>query len=109
VNVQHVAVSILLVIGVGAGLLASLGILVMRHFYDRLHYVGLASALGAVSIAAAVVVQEGVSQASVKAVLTAIVVAVTSPVLTHATARAARIREFGYLEMQPEEQSDRSS
>ncbi|MBV8884099.1 MAG: monovalent cation/H(+) antiporter subunit G [Chroococcidiopsidaceae cyanobacterium CP_BM_RX_35] len=101
-SAQQIAVFILLVIGVGAGLIASLAILVMSQIYTRLHYLGLASVLGAVSIAVAVAVQEGVSQAGIKALLTGVVVAITSPVLTHATARSARIREFGHPEMRPD-------
>jgi multisubunit Na+/H+ antiporter MnhG subunit len=56
-----------------------------------------------VAIAAAVVLEERLSAAGVKAVLVAVVLAVTNPVLGHATARAARIRQFGEWTVREEE------
>lgn len=90
-------------LGVGIELLGCLGVLVMRGVYDRLHYTGPAS-LGAVLIAAAVVVREGlISQISTKAVLTAAILLAVSPILVHVTARSARLRERGDLQAQPHE------
>jgi multisubunit Na+/H+ antiporter MnhG subunit len=67
----------------------------MHQFFDRLHYVGPASTLGAFLIGAALVVENGFNQQGVKSVLVVVLLVTISPVLTHATARAARIREFG--------------
>jgi monovalent cation/proton antiporter MnhG/PhaG subunit len=89
------AVAALLTLGVAVTWLSCLGVLLMRDPYDRLHYTAPASALAPVLIAAAVVVTEGLSAAGVKAVLVALVLVGTNPVLGHATARAARIREHG--------------
>jgi monovalent cation/proton antiporter MnhG/PhaG subunit len=94
-NVGDVSVAVLLILGVGIELVCCLGVLVMRGVYDRLHYTGPAS-FGAVLIAAAVVVREGLlSQISTKAVLIAATLLVVSPVLVHVTGRAARLRATG--------------
>ncbi len=102
-TVGDILVAVLLILGVGIELVCCLGVLVMRGVYDRLHYTGPVS-FGAVLIAAAVVIREGVlSQIGAKAVLIAVVLLVVSPVLVHATARAARLRERGELRAQPDE------
>jgi monovalent cation/proton antiporter MnhG/PhaG subunit len=94
---RDVAVAILLVVGVGAQVLASLGIAVMRDVYDRLHYTG-PTILAAAALAAAVLVREGFSLIADKGILLALVVAVTSPVVVQAIARAARLNERGSLD-----------
>jgi monovalent cation/proton antiporter MnhG/PhaG subunit len=102
-TVGDILVAVLLILGVGIELVCCLGVLVMRGVYDRLHYTGPAS-FGAVLIAAAVVIREGLlSQIGAKAVLIAVVLLVVSPVLVHVTARAARLRERGELQAQPNE------
>ena len=50
------------------------------------------------STAAAIVVQEGLSQAGIKALLIAGLLLVANPVLTHATGRALYIRQRDHLE-----------
>ena len=94
-SLRELAVSALLVLGVVVTLFSCLGVLVMRDAYDRLHYTTPAAVVAPVAIAAAVVLQERLSAAGIKAVLVALVLALTNPVLGHATARAARIRAFG--------------
>jgi multicomponent Na+:H+ antiporter subunit G len=76
-------------------LISCVGVLAARQFYDRLHFLGPASTLGAFLIGAALVTQDGLKQQGVKSILVVILLVVVGPVLTHATARAARIREFG--------------
>jgi multisubunit Na+/H+ antiporter MnhG subunit len=56
-----------------------------------------------VAIAAAMVLEERLSAAGIKAVLIALVLVGTNPVLGHATARAARIREHGQWMVRDEE------
>ena len=94
-SARDLAVVVLLVLGVGITLLSCVGVLVMRNPYDRLHYTAPAAVLAPVAIAVAVVLEERLSAAGVKAVLVALVLVTTNPVLGHATARAARIRQFG--------------
>jgi multicomponent Na+:H+ antiporter subunit G len=100
---SDVVVAALLVVGVGVTLISCLGVLVMRNAYDRLHFTSPATTIAPLAIAAAVVVEERLSAAGIKALLIALVLLVTNPVLTHATARAGRIREFGEWTVQPGE------
>jgi monovalent cation/proton antiporter MnhG/PhaG subunit len=93
--VSEVAVAVLLGLGVGSALLSAVGLLATRNPYDQLHFTGPATVVGPVAIAAAVLVEEPLSSAGVKAVLIALVMLATGPVLIHATARAARVRERG--------------
>jgi len=93
-----IAVGILLGFGVFVELACCIGVLVMDDAYDKLHYLGPATILGPVAIAAAVVVRESLSQAGVKAVLTALLLIVASPVLSHATARALSIRQRDHVD-----------
>jgi len=100
---RGLAVAVLLGFGVAVTWLSCLGVLAMRDPYDRLHYTGPAAVLAPVAIAAAVVLEERLSAAGIKAVLVALVLVVTNPVLGHATARAARIRQFGEWRVQEDE------
>jgi monovalent cation/proton antiporter MnhG/PhaG subunit len=95
VSVADVAVAALLALGVGSALMGAVGLLAARDPYDQLHFTGPATVIGPVAIAAAVLVEEPLSSAGVKSVLIALVMLATGPVLIHATARAARIRERG--------------
>lgn len=94
-SVGDVAVAVLLVLGVGAALLSAVGLLATRDPYDQLHFTGPATVIAPVAIAAAVLVEEPLSSAGIKSVLIAVVMITTGPVLIHATARAARVRERG--------------
>jgi multicomponent Na+:H+ antiporter subunit G len=91
---RHVVAHVLLAGGVVVCLLSTLGVLVMRDVYDRLHYVGLAS-YGALLVAAGIVVQESFSLIGDKALATAAILLAGGPVMVHVTARTARIREHG--------------
>jgi multicomponent Na+:H+ antiporter subunit G len=86
----------LLALGVATTLVSCVGVLVMPNVFDRLHYTGPATTIGALAIAVSIVVDAGWSASSVKAMLVVVLMFVTNPVLTHATARAARIRQFGH-------------
>ena len=100
---QTIFADVLLALGVGIELLSCLGLLVMDTVFDRLHYIGPAAALGPIAIAGAVLLEEGISTAGLKAILIAAVLAGIGPVVTHATARAARVRRFGHWQPQPDE------
>jgi monovalent cation/proton antiporter MnhG/PhaG subunit len=103
VTPEELVIWALLAIGVGAQLLSVLGVLVAGDVYDRLHYTGPAAIIGPAALAAAVVIQEGpLEQAGLKSLLTALLILVLSPVLVHATARAARVRERGNLDTRSE-------
>jgi monovalent cation/proton antiporter MnhG/PhaG subunit len=86
---RHAIVDALLALGVLLEIAAVLGTVAMRDAYERVHYAGPA-AVGAVAIAAAVFVASGPSTISLQAVLLAVFIVVTCPVLAHFTARAIR-------------------
>lgn len=84
---RDVIAGVLVVAGTGLQVLACLGVALMRDPLDRLHYLG-PSSLAGLLLAAALVVQESFSLIGNKAILLALLVLVTSPVLAHVTARA---------------------
>jgi multisubunit Na+/H+ antiporter MnhG subunit len=103
VSAEHWIAGALLVAGVGVQLAACAGLLVARDTFDRLHLVAPAAVLGAVLICAAVLVNESFSQGGVHALLIAAILLLGSPVLTHATAQAVRLRDTGHVPVLPSE------
>jgi multisubunit Na+/H+ antiporter MnhG subunit len=93
--VSDVVVDVLLAIGAVSVLLSCAGLVAARNSLDKLHYTGPASIIAPICLAGAVLVQEPLSSAGIKSVLVAIVMLLTGPVVLHATARAARIRDHG--------------
>ncbi|MHB1838009.1 MAG: cation:proton antiporter [Solirubrobacteraceae bacterium] len=93
-TIRQIIVDVLLWLGVALVLVSCLGVLVVRQVYDRLHF-SAPAVLGALLIAAAVVVQKSFSLVGDKAILVAIFLLVGSPLLTHVTGRAARTAERG--------------
>lgn len=91
---RDVIVAILLVAGVAIELLCCLGVVVMRGTYARLHYSAPAG-LGAMLLGLAVLLRQGFSLIGDKAILIGVFVLLTSPLLSHVTARAAHIRTVG--------------
>ena len=87
---RDVVVTALLVAGVAVQLLACAGTLLMRDALDRLHYAGAAT-LSCLCLAAAVLVRDSFSLIGNKAIVLAVFVLVTAPVLAHATARAIHL------------------
>jgi len=98
-----VIVAVLLGIGVAAVLMSTVGLLAARDPYDQLHFTGPATVISPIAIAAAVLVEEPLSSAGIKAVIVAMIMVATGPVLLQATARAARIREHGRWIVRSEE------
>jgi multisubunit Na+/H+ antiporter MnhG subunit len=74
--------------------IATLGVVVMRDWQDRLHYAGV-SALGVVFVGLAVLVRESFSLIGDKALLTALVMLFVSPIANHVIVRSGRIRSLG--------------
>jgi multicomponent Na+:H+ antiporter subunit G len=95
VSPADVVVGVLLALAVASVLLSAAGQLVSRDAWDQLHYTGPATVVAPVALAVAVLVEEPLSSAGAKAVLVMIVMLLTGPVIIHATARAARVREQG--------------
>jgi multicomponent Na+:H+ antiporter subunit G len=105
VSARELIEYVLLALGVGIELMAALGVLAMRTTYERLHYVG-AAPFGALLIALAVLVRDSFSLIADKSLLVALLLLVTGPVMTHATARAARVREHGQWSVRDDERID---
>jgi multicomponent Na+:H+ antiporter subunit G len=103
---RAIVAAALLVLGVGIELGCCVGVLVMRGVYDKLHYTAPASTLGVFAIAGAVLLRESVGGYGLKTILIALVLFVTNPILTHAIARAARIRQFGAWTVQDQEEDE---
>jgi monovalent cation/proton antiporter MnhG/PhaG subunit len=94
--------AILLSVGVAAALLCCLGILIVPGVYDRLHYLSALSTVPAILIVVAVTIEAGLSADAVKALIAGAILVLTGPVVTHAIARSARIRERGGLSVREE-------
>lgn len=103
---MSVLVVVLLAVAVAAVVISAVGVAAMTNVFDRMHYLGPASMIAPAAVAAAVVVRQGLSAPGIKAVLVAVVISATSPVLTHATGRAARIRELGQWTPTDDERGD---
>jgi multisubunit Na+/H+ antiporter MnhG subunit len=87
--VRHAIADVLLAVGVLLELGAVAGTVAMRDAYERVHYAGPAS-LGAIAIAAAVLVASGPSIISLQGILLAALIVTATPVLAHFTVRAVR-------------------
>lgn len=75
--------------------ISSVGVLVMRNAYRKLHYVTPASLVAPVFVGLAVLAQSGWSINSGMTWLALVFIVIAAPVLSHATIRAARIRDAG--------------
>jgi multisubunit Na+/H+ antiporter MnhG subunit len=100
---SDVVVGVLLTIALASILLSCAGLLAARDAWDKLNFTGPATVIAPVAVAAAVLVEEPLSSAGVKAMLVALVMLLTGPALLHATGRAARVREHGRFVILSEE------
>ncbi|HSB76568.1 MAG TPA: monovalent cation/H(+) antiporter subunit G, partial [Terriglobales bacterium] len=95
-NAATLTVEVLVWVVVATTLVCCLGIVVMKNLYERLHYMATVSTVATVALLAAVVIEQGWGQAAVKMSLIVVVLFLMNAALTHATARAARVRELGH-------------
>ncbi|HEU4973916.1 MAG TPA: monovalent cation/H(+) antiporter subunit G [Baekduia sp.] len=102
-SVTDAIAGVLLVAGTAVQALACVGLLAGRDVFARIHLMAPAGVLGAPLICAAIVVNEGSTMGTTKAVITGAILAVTGPVLAHATARAVRLRATGHVAVLPSE------
>jgi monovalent cation/proton antiporter MnhG/PhaG subunit len=104
-QVHHpVVVGILLGIAVLLAILCSVGVMVMRDAYQRLHFSAVVVTFCTLLIAVAVWVEEKDPQPRIKVILIGLILFVMNSVLTAATAKAIRIHEKKHWEPHPEEQ-----
>lgn len=74
---------------------SSAGIVLMRDIYQRVHFVTPIALVAPVLVALAVTLREGWQEATAQTWLAVAIMVVAGPVLSHATVRAARVRERG--------------
>jgi multicomponent Na+:H+ antiporter subunit G len=84
-------------------LASSAGVLVMRSVYDKLHFVTPAALVAPVLVTVAVLLRAGFSATTAETCLALLFMVVAGPFLTHATIRAARVREKGDWRPGPED------
>lgn len=70
-------------------LAGTIGVIRLPDFYTRLHAAGMTDTLGAELILLALIFQSGFSQLTLKLLLVAFFLLITSPTATHAVAHAA--------------------
>jgi multisubunit Na+/H+ antiporter MnhG subunit len=95
VSGREIVADCLLGLAVAIVLASSVGILVMRDAYQKLHYVTPAALVAPVIVGLAVLAQSGLTLDTVETGLALVFVVIAGPFLSHATIRAARIRQTG--------------
>jgi multicomponent Na+:H+ antiporter subunit G len=95
VIIREVVTDALLGLAVVIALASSAGVLVMRGAYDKLHFVTPVALVAPVLVALAVLVHAGFSATTGETLLALLFMVITGPFLSHATIRAARVRDKG--------------
>ena len=100
----QLAAQVLLWAGVAAELICCIGLWWMRDVFDRLHFAAAGTSIGPVLIGvSAALTGAGSLSSTVQAVTAAAVLLLVSPLLTHATGRAARQLLHDDIGPKPEE------
>lgn len=81
----------------------AIGLLLSRGALAKLHYTALCGSIGIPAGCVALMIQNGASQVTVKAILVAVFSVLTNAVLTHATGRAVRVAQKGDWRLQRHE------
>ena len=89
-TVRDVLVGVFVALGVGCQLVCCIGVVVMRSVFDRLHYAASGTTLGPIFVAVAVLIRESVSAGGLETIAAVAFLFLLGPVVTVATARAAR-------------------
>jgi multisubunit Na+/H+ antiporter MnhG subunit len=92
---RDIAVGVLLGLAVLTVLSASVGVLVMRDAYQKLHFVTPAALVAPLLVALAIFVRMGLVVNTGETFLALLFMVIAGPYLSHATIRAIRIRETG--------------
>ncbi len=93
--VRDIVADVLLGLAVAVVLSASVGVLVMRDAYARLHFVTPAALIAPALVALAIFVQTGLDENTGETFVALLFMVIAGPYLSHATIRAMRIREKG--------------
>jgi multicomponent Na+:H+ antiporter subunit G len=92
---RHVTADVLLALAVLVVLASCVGVLVMRGAYEKLHFLTPVSLVAPFLVAVAIGVQMGLRENTSGSWLMLAFLLLSGPFLSHATLRAARIREKG--------------
>jgi multisubunit Na+/H+ antiporter MnhG subunit len=95
VIIREIFADALLGLAAAIVLVSAAGVLVMRGAYDKLHFVTPAALVAPVLVTLAVLVYAGFSATTTETLLALLFMVIAGPFLTHATIRAARVRETG--------------
>jgi monovalent cation/proton antiporter MnhG/PhaG subunit len=102
-SVADLTVDIFLGIAVGLTAISCWALLLFKDLFERLHYLSAVTTISTFALLVAVVIKEGWGQAAIKTILVLVVLLLVNAVLSHATARAARVHQFGDWLPHPEE------
>ena len=100
-NALHVVTDIFLGITAVACWLGVLGMWHMREPIQALQYMALPASIASITLTIAVACQTGASQATAKCAAIAVILIAINSIVTHATARAFRVRKLGHWEPRP--------
>ena len=90
---KHLVINALVCFSVGVTVFFSFAMLRMRDAYQQIHFMSPPAALGAPLLALAILLQQGVKPESFKAFFIVFILLLMNSIVSHATARAFRIRE----------------
>jgi multicomponent Na+:H+ antiporter subunit G len=92
---REIFTDVLLGLAVAIVLASSAGVLLMRGVYNKLHFVTPPALVAPALVTMAVLVHAGFSAATTEVLVALLFMVIAGPFLTHATIRAARVREQG--------------
>ena len=98
-----IAVAVLLAVMVATTFISCWALLLFRDKFQRMHYLSVVTTVSTLALLVAVVIKEGWGQATLKTIIVFFVLLLINAVVTHATARAARVRAFGNWAPAPDE------
>lgn len=107
-TISNWAIDILLFSSLAVTIFSCVALAFVRDFFNRLHYLGPVTSVSITLLLVAVVIHSGWSQAAIKTFLVWFVMLLINTVLTHATVRAARVRELGHWTPDPKEKIART-
>lgn len=96
---KPISVDVLLLLAVLTEVVCVLGVLLSATVFDRLHFSGATTAIAPLLVLAALGVEEGIKDPTWNGVVDAAALLVLNAALTHATARVARRRARGDVEL----------
>jgi len=95
--------SVLLGLAVAVAIFFSLGMAIMADAFQRLHFGAVVAGISGPLIALAVWIEDNDAQSRIKIILIVLLLVFMNAILSHATARAIRVRQQGHWEIDPSE------